>query len=613
MVAGDARGRRLAAAVALLALLALGAALRLHRWREAPPGPWIDEALALRAARLADATEAPLFGTSPLQPPDAGFVNSWLSNLSLRGLSLLDRAAGGGIASVRAMSILPSVVLLLALVAVAYESAPRAPLVVPLVALLGATSSWLLVTGRWGWNSVATSALVVLAAAAALRSARKGSPALGIAAGALLGLACYGYVAAWAFVPLPALLLLDALRRRNAGPDGRKRVAVVLAGAATALAVASPLGLHLAARPERALARARELSPGRSPEPGRALLRNAAAVAGLFLVGGDPNERHGDPDRPVLPYAVTALALAGAAEGARRAGAARFLAAGAGLAILSSLLAVERTANAYRAVHAAPFLLVLAALGAARLVDVVPPARRPLATSSLVLALGASAFLDASAFLRWLASPGLEGAFGGPERRLADAIAAARAARPADVVLAPGASRNAFVVDALLQAPGSGAPAIRQAHGLAALRYVPAGDLLFADAATEERAAAPRALGAERVASGGAIEGFPGFALWRLPRDRAVAAARASLDAIPLVPSPGRGALLVGEEGLYTFSTRGGVEARLDGGLLFGPARPAGALTARLAPGRHDVRVVRRAEGAALRVTGPDGFVLPLP
>ena len=104
--------RRLATGAALLALLLAGAALRLHRVREAPPGPWIDEALALRAARVASATGAPLLGTSPLQPPDAGFVNSWLTNLSLRGLSLVDRAAGGGISSVRAMSVLPALVLL---------------------------------------------------------------------------------------------------------------------------------------------------------------------------------------------------------------------------------------------------------------------------------------------------------------------------------------------------------------------------------------------------------------------------------------------------------------------------------------------------------------------
>jgi hypothetical protein len=67
----------------------------------------------------------------------------------------------------------------------------------------------------------------------------------------------------------------------------------------------------------------------------------------------------------------------------------------------------------------------------------------------------------------------------------------------------------------------------------------------------------------------------------------------------------------VPEEGLYTFSSRGGIEARLNGGVLFGRSRPAGALTVRLGAGRHELVVVATAPGAVLRVTGPDGFVLP--
>ncbi len=132
--------RRAALGASLLALLALGFALRLFRWSEAPPGPWIDEALALRAARSAAASGAPLVGTSPLQPPDAGFVNSWISNLSLRGLSVVDRAAGGGIASVRAMSILPSLVLLLAIVGVAAEASGGRPFPILVAILLASTA-----------------------------------------------------------------------------------------------------------------------------------------------------------------------------------------------------------------------------------------------------------------------------------------------------------------------------------------------------------------------------------------------------------------------------------------------------------------------------------------
>jgi len=599
------------------ALLLLGAALRLVRIAEAPPGPWIDEALALRAARIAAATDAPLLGTSPLQPPDAGFVNSWLTNLSLHGLHLVDRAAGGGIASVRAMSLLPALVLLLALAAAAREAAGAWSWAVAAAALLGATSSWLLATGRWGWNAVATSAVAVLAAACALRALRTGRLLPAVAAGGLLGLSLWGYVAAWAAAPLPFLVAAAALlgHRRSGTPGSRRARDAALAGLAAFLLVAAPLALHLAAHPERAVARVRELSAGRGGAAGTlpALAGNAAAYARLFATGGDPNERHGDPGRPVLPAAVTALALVGAA-GALRRGAERLLAAAAALYLLAAVAAVEESANAYRALHAAPFLLLLAALGAGRLPGLLPPARRRLAGALLAVVLGASALLDASGFLRWLSSPRLYGAFGGPERDLADAVAAELArGGPADVLLAPGAARNAFVVDALLQDPRSASPAIRQAAGPGALRSVPSRDLLFADEASPERAAPFVSLGARRVASGGALPGRPGWELWRVPAEVAARAARAHLDGFPLLRAPGAGSLLVAEEGLYTFSSRGGLDVRLDGAVVFGAGRPAGSLTVRLGPGRHDLRTRTLAAGGLLRVTGPDGFVLPPP
>ncbi|HYN41377.1 MAG TPA: hypothetical protein VE129_06350, partial [Thermoanaerobaculia bacterium] len=360
----------------------------------------------------------------------------------------------------------------------------------------------------------------------------------------------------------------------------------------------------------------RELSTPRAGASGvvPALVKNGVAYAKLFTVGGDPNERHGDPGRPVLPAAVALLALAGGAAAFRRPGVARLLVLAGGLFLLASVLALEDSANAYRAVHAAPFLIVLAALGAQRLVDFLGPSRRAFATTALALVLVASALLDVAGFLRWLSSPRLYGAFGGPERDLADAVTAELSARgPADVLLTPVAARNAFVVDALLQAPRSASPAIRQGTGLAELRYVPSRDILFADAATEERSITPRSLGAAPVASGGVLPGQPGWALWRVPASRAVERAHAFLEGFPRIPASGSGSLLVPEEGLYTFSSRGGVEARLDGGVIFGASRPSGALTARLAVGRHELTVQRLVPGAVLRVTGPDGFVLPWP
>lgn len=308
---------------------------------------------------------------------------------------------------------------------------------------------------------------------------------------------------------------------------------------------------------------------------------------------------------------MTGLALVGAGAGLRRGGPEGFLASAAGLFLLASFLAVEESANAYRAVHAAPFLVVLAALGAERLVELAGPARRRIATATVVAVVAVAGATDAHAFLRWLGSSRLEGAFGGPERALADAIRGDLNARgPADVVLAPRAARNAFVVDTLLALPGSGRPAIRLADGLDALRYRPARDVLYAESAAT---APPGATGALLVATGGALPGFPGWRLVRIPAAAAAVSAAASLGALPLLPASGQGGLLVAEEGLYTFSSRGGLEARLDGSVLFDETRPAGRLTVRLARGRHELVVRTLRPGAELRVVGPDGFVLPAP
>lgn len=607
--------RRASLGAALLALLALGFALRLFRWSESPPGPWIDEALALRAARSAAANEAPLVGTTPLQPPDAGFVNFWVTNPALRVFAAIDRAAGGGIASVRAISIGPSLLLLLGAVALAAQASLGRALPLLSASALLSTSYWLLSTGRWGWLAVGTSALVVLATAAALRAGNRSSRGWAVVAGALLGLSAWGYPAAWALLPLPFLVLAAAWRLDPVEVSRRRPFHVAVAGFAAWVLVTAPLAVHYASHPERALARTRELS---SPRDGSSVLsalsRNAVSYAKLFSVGGDPNERHGDPKSPVLPVAVTGLALCGAADGLRRRGAARLLAAIAGLLLVASLLAVEESANAFRTSLAAPFLIVLAALGAQRLVEALGPSRSAFATTALALVLAASALLDTAVFFRWLSSPRLYGAFGGPERDLADAVSADISARgPADVLLTPAAARNAFVVDALLQGPGSASAAIRQGTGLSELRYRPSRDVLFADAATEERSLAPRSLEAVPVASGGVLPGQPGWTLWRIPAGRAAERARTFLERFPRIPASGSGTLVVPEEGLYVLSSRGGVDVRLDGAVVFGAARPFGALTARLAPGRHELTVQELVPGAALRVTGPDGFALPFP
>ena len=495
----SAKGRTVLAAVVVLSAT-LGAWLRTTHVETWPLGPWVDEAYALRAARLLPA-EAPLFGTSALTPPGEGFVNAWTPNLYLHFTNLADLVAGGGIASFRALSVLPALALLAGLFSLAAEAARGRPFALGTAAALGASAMWLLTTGRWGWNAVATSALVVLATAAAFVAARTATPgraaAWAAASGALAGLGVYGYAAGRLLFVAPALVLTAGLPRRE--PWGRRRALVAGIALTVAAAVALPLVVDFGRHPDRAFAREREISVFRGGvrAAGAALARNVADYAALFFLHGDANERHGDPARPVLPVAVSGLVLVGTAFGFRRPCVERAVALPAALALLGGLLASEPTgANAYRISPSAPFLIVLAGLGADRLLAGLPVVFRRVGAIVLTALVAVSAALDAVAFARWAESPRTWGAFGGPERELADALSAAQAGGPRRIVLSfRTASRNAYVVEELLAPPGRRSSPVVLFADLSGERTPLRESILYADGG--ELAAIP-ALGGHR-------------------------------------------------------------------------------------------------------------------
>ncbi len=510
--------RTLAAVLALAALL--GVTLRLVHLSAWPPGPWVDEAYALRAARLLP-EDAPLFGTTALTPPGEGFVNAWTPNLYLRFARAVDIAAGGGLASFRALSALPALALLAALLLLAAEAGRGRPFACGTAALLGATSMWLLTTGRWGWDAVATSALAVFATWAGLRAGRTGSHALAALAGACAGLGAYGYAAGRLFLVAPVVVLAVAVAERSA--PGRTRARLAALALAVEILVVLPLVAHLSRHPDRVFARERELSLLRhgGADAGLLLARNAADYAALFLFRGDSNERHGDPSRPILPVAVSGLALAGAAVGAARGGPARALLLPAGLFLAGGLLASEDTgANAYRVSPLAPYLIVLAGLGADALRGALLPRLRTWGTASLAAIVAASALLDVAGFARWGASARTWGVFGGWERELADAYrAASRGGPPARLVLDHlSAARNAYVVEELLAPAGARRGAVVFFADLAAERGALSETVLYADGGALEAAGLAGRRGAV-LAHGADPWGRPTFTLYRLTPD----------------------------------------------------------------------------------------------
>jgi hypothetical protein len=600
----------------LLALGALGVFLRVVKAGDWPAGPWIDELYFLRAARLS-AVEGfrSLFGTTPMQPTDFLLSSGWRyypSHIFLLPLAAADRLAGGGMASVRLIALGSGVLLFLASLALALEATrerPRAQL--PAFVLL-ATSLWLLTQARWACDVVLTSAVVTAAAAAGLRAWRRSSPAWAIASGALFGLGAAGYASARLALALPAAVFVAAWAL---GHRVARRLALVALLAE--VVVIAPLALTYARQPERLTAHVRDLSILSRPagEAGRAFFANVRDYAALFFVRGDAIARHGDPDRPVILAAVGALLVVGAAAGIARAGVERLFLLPIAVFLAGGLLARDtESANASRVSLAAPFVLTLAALGAATLVESLPARDRRAGGTALLGLVLVTAVLDVSGFVRWVTGPHVPNSFGVAERRLIDAIETERRRTPAEVLVHPvRAARNVYFVDVLLGLPNDGgrhAVRIGTAGVETTWTRVPEGDVLFAADGSPEVLRTMASLGGTLVAHADPEDGGLPWALYRIPHEAAAVTAERALDGSARVSAPG-GNFFAPEDGLYVFATRGGMRVAFDGRVLF-DGNAGGHVGLRLAKGRHLLAAERRRSSAGLLVVAPDGFALPM-
>ena len=505
----------------------IGAGLRLVNLGAWPKGPWIDEAYALRAARLLPAG-APLFGTTALTPPGEGFVNAWTPNLTLRAIRALDVAAGGGLASFRALSVVPALLLLVAFLLLAARGVPAAALRARSRRAPRGNVDVASHDGALGLGRRRTSAFAVLATWAFLRalrtdSARSGAPGRRVRGNRSLRIRRGPPLPRGARGRARRRALSSSCREAPRQAAGRRLLRLAALALAAEAAVIAPLAAHYVRNPERLFARERELSLLRhgGADAGLLLAQNVADYAALFFLHGDVNERHGDPARPVVPAAVAGLALFGAAWGALRGGAARALLLPAGLFLAGGLLASEDTgANAYRISPMAPYVLVLAGLGAEsspRRSGRSAAARRAPRSRGILLVAAAS---DVVGFARWGASPRTWGAFGGPERELADAlVAASRTGPPARVVLdARTASRNPYVVEELLAPPGARRGPVVFFADFARERAPLRENVLYADGGALLRRASRG--GAERLSPADADPwGRPTFTVYRLSPD----------------------------------------------------------------------------------------------
>ncbi len=170
-----------------------------------------------------------------------------------------------------------------------------------------ATSFWQVLMSRLGFRSIAEPFVQALALAVLFRGLRLNRWGWIIAAGALIGLNLYTYLAARLFpVAIAAIFLfLIACDRGQRKQRALQLVIVVV----TALIVFAPLGLYFLTNPGAFLTRIQQVAP--HGDQVAALLQNVARALGMFFLSGDPYVRFNLPYRPLFSSVWGALFIIG--------------------------------------------------------------------------------------------------------------------------------------------------------------------------------------------------------------------------------------------------------------------------------------------------------------
>lgn len=437
------RRRVVALAAAALGVALLAVAFRCWRLDTVPPGLYVDEVLTARNAlawRLDP--HAGLLGSRPLLMP--GWVET--SNLYLAFASALLALGGDGLLGVRSISVLPSLVAVLFLFWLARELVDRRTAL--LAAFLFACSHWAARTGRTGWDAVLMVTLQLAALALLVHAQRRGRVTPALAAGALLGLSLYSYIAAQ-LAAIHALLWLSW--EAMAAEDRRAAMRRLLVYGAATFAVGAPLFLHLGSSPGLSSVRAAQLSvfaldgPG---EPWRTLGRNVLGHLSMFNARGGAYARDALPGFPMLDVVTGVLFVAGLLVLASRwrklhRYRVRLLLSWPAIMVLGGVLSTsgEGPPYPYRVLSLAPWACLVAAIGGFALWDAMrarlaAPLRIPVATAALLAVVGVNGWV---LFVAGPADPRTQRVYGTAPTRLGRWLADQGNGRP--VILLPGALR----------------------------------------------------------------------------------------------------------------------------------------------------------------------------
>ena len=274
----------------LLGIIALGAFLRLYRLDQTPPGFHYDEAFnAIQARDILRGTSRPIFitgnfGEEPLQM----YVEAAIFGL-----------AGMSPYTARVSNVILGLLLIPALYFCGRALFPQTHTISLTAAFVGATLYWAINFSRIGIETNALPWALTLSAGVLYLAHSRGSIRLALAAGFLLGLCLYTYLASrlWPVAVVLWLVYLALVRRSEL----RARLGVWLTVALAAAITVAPLALFFVVNPTALTGRSGQVLSLDQ------IGVNLARTAGMFFVSGDMDPRDNLPGRPGLDAILSIL------------------------------------------------------------------------------------------------------------------------------------------------------------------------------------------------------------------------------------------------------------------------------------------------------------------
>ncbi len=423
-----------ACAFVLIAILAV--VLRTYRLSEIPAGIYVDETNgALGALYVLEGRGDSPFGTGWYETPN-GFIYY---------MALLFKLFGANYGSLKAVSIIPAVLTVLAVYPLGRQL--FGPVTAIASMLFMAVSRWHLTMSRWGWNEVAPPVFQLMATFFLLRGLRE-RRALDFATGGLLaGLMVYTYLSSrLALMTLGAFAAYWLL----ADPSGPLRSwrrhwqGLLLYLLAVVVAVA-PIAVTYITNPFSFFNRVSEISifnQVRAEHSWAPLLENVERHLKFFHQSGDRSGKHNLPGEPETDPVTGVLLVIGLGYGLVRLGDRRrgLLWLWMIFAMAAGMLSVlHESPQAYRTLNAVPAIALLCGDVAVRFARGIiwlrlpgpattraPVWRTALAVAVLVATLSAAAAWETTVYFgRQAGSAAVKGSFNPPENWVAQQVIAA--------------------------------------------------------------------------------------------------------------------------------------------------------------------------------------------